>query len=156
MYPRIPSKGGNRHPVALGGTIYRILSAGDTWGQNMYRQYKADVQAVPYTTRSGKLIKGRKRPVGSYNYFMHYLHVCESLGLIERVIMGKDRKGNSIYKTQPAVEHTAGSYDPTAPDITVPEFQQAQFWHLLVDDPARFKDPWGTKYPSSRRSKPKK
>jgi len=137
VLPRTRGSGGNKHPVPLGGTILEVLSQGDTWGQNIYRQYKAKVKGTPYTDRFGKPITGRKRPVGSYNYFMHYMHVCESLGLIARV----------LGKTQPAVMHVSGGFNPAAPDITMPEFQEAQFWHLLDGDPSKWEDPWGDKYP---------
>jgi hypothetical protein len=149
--PKFMGRGGNRHPVPLGGFIRDILSSGGpTWGANIYRQYKEAVQAVPYTGKRGTPLKsGRRRRAGSYDYFSHYLHVCESLGLIRRI------EG----RTQPAVQHSAGGYDPGAPDINpdpnkpnVPNFQEAQFWELVpgMENALEWDDPWGSRYPSSR------
>jgi hypothetical protein len=142
--PKFVGRGGNRHPVLLGAFIHDILiSGGPTWGSNIYRQYKEAVQHVPYTGKSGKPLKsGRRRRCGSYDYFSHYLHVCESLNLIRRI------EG----RTQPAVQHTAGGYDPGAPDLQVPNFQEAQFWEVVPaqENSPDWHDPWGSAYPSSR------
>ncbi len=142
--PKFIGRGGNRHPVPLGYFIRDVLrTGGPTWGANIYRQYKEAVQAVPFKGKHGRELKsGRRRRVGSYEYFSHYLHVCESLGLIRRI------EG----LTQPAVQHTAGGFDPGAPELQVPNFQEAQFWELVpgMEDAPEWQDPWGSKYPSSR------
>jgi hypothetical protein len=142
--PKYTGRGGNRHPIPLGLFIRDILSAGGpTWGSNIYRQYKEAVQAVPFTGKRGTALKsGRKRRCGSYDYVSHFMHVCEALGLIRRI------EG----MTQPALQHTAGGYDPGAPQLQVPNFAEAQFWELVPgteNDPS-WHDPWGTRYPSSR------
>jgi hypothetical protein len=142
--PKFIGRGGNRHPVPLGYFIRDILSSGGpTWGSNIYRQYKEAVQAVPYMGKRGQDLKsGRKRRAGSYDYFSHYLHVCEALGLVRRI------EG----MTQAPVQHTAGGYDPGAPDLVVPNFQQAQFWEIVPgrEGASEWADPWGSRYPSSR------
>ncbi len=142
--PKFIGRGGNRHPVPLGNFIRDILSSGGpTWASNIYRQYKEAVQAVPYTGKRGTPLKsGRKRRAGSYEYVKHYLHVCEALGLIRRI------EG----RTQPPVQHSAGGYDPGAPDLQIPGFQDAQFWELVPGQESNpdWHDPWGTLYPSSR------
>jgi hypothetical protein len=147
--PKFVGRGGNRHPVPLGYFIRDILtSGGPTWGSNIYRQYKEAVQNVPYMGKRGKPLKsGRRRRAGSYDYFSHYLHVCESLGLVRRI------EG----MRQPAVEHSAGGYDPSAPNLTVPNFQEAQFWEIVpgMENDSTWADPWGAKYPSSRIGKMK-
>lgn len=144
VLPRSMGRGGNRHPVPLGYFIREVLqTGGPTWASNIYRQYKAAVQAVPRIGKRGKAINGGpKRRVGSYDYFTHYLHVCEDLGLVRRI----------PGMTQPAVEHTAGGYDPGAPELQVPNFQEAQFWELVPgrEGASEWNDPWGARYPSSR------
>ncbi|MDD5229743.1 MAG: hypothetical protein PHC43_00280 [Candidatus Marinimicrobia bacterium] len=142
--PKFVGRGGNRHPVLLGYFIRDVLqSGGPTWGANIYRQYKEAVQAIPYIGLRGKALKsGKKRKPGSYNYFTHYLHVCEELGLIRRI----------DGMTQPAVQHTAGGYDPSAPELQVNNFQDAQFWEVVPGSlgASEWSDPWGSLYPSSR------
>jgi hypothetical protein len=142
--PKFVGRGGNRHPVLLGEFIRDVLtSGGPTWGANIYRQYKEAVQGVPYVGKRGRpLASGRKRRAGSYAYFQHYLHVCEALGLIRRV------EG----MRQPAVQHSAGGYDPGAPDLQVPGFQEAQFWEIVPgrENASEWRDPWGARYPNSR------
>ena len=142
--PKFIGRGGNRHPIQLGIFIRdTLVSGGPTWGSNLYRQYKQAVAAVPYNGKQGKPIKGgRKRRCGSYDYFSHYLHVCESLSLIRR-IQGM---------RSPAVAHSSGGFDPGAPDLQVPGFQETQFWEIVpgrenADD---WNDPWGSKYPNAR------
>jgi len=142
--PKFIGRGGNRHPVPLGAFVRDILSSGGpTWGANIYRQYKEAVQAVPYTGKSGKPLKsGRRRRAGSYDYVKHFLKVCESLGLIRRI------EG----RTQPAVQHSAGGYDPGAPDLNIPNFPEAQFWEIVpgMENASEWADPWGARYPNSR------
>ncbi len=142
--PKFIGRGGNRHPILLGFFIRDILtSGGPTWGSNIYRQYKEAVQAVPYIGKSGRPLKsGKKRRAGSYEYLKHYLHVCEKLGLIRRI------EG----RTQPAVQHVAGGFDPGAPDLQVPGFQESQFWEIVPgrENDSDWSDPWGALYPSSR------
>lgn len=142
--PKFVGRGGNRHPVPLGFFIRDVLvSGGSTWGANIYRQYKEAVQAVPYTGKSGKPLKsGRRRRAGSYDYVKHFLKVCESLGLIRRI------EG----RTQPAVQHSAGGYDPGAPDLQIPNFPEAQFWEIVPgqENASEWADPWGARYPNSR------
>lgn len=142
--PKFVGRGGNRHPVLLGAFIRDILiSGGPTWGSNIYRQYKEAVQNVPYTGKSGKPLKsGRRRRCGSYDYFSHFMHVAEKIDLVRRV------EGLS----QPAVQHTAGGYDPSAPAVCVPGFQDVTFWEIVPgrENASEWNDVWGSAYPSSR------
>lgn len=142
--PKFVGRGGNRHPIPLGYFIRDILvSGGPTWSSNIYRQYKDALTNVPYTGKSGKPLKsGRKRRAGSYDYFNHFMHVAEKVGLIRRV------EGMS----QPAVQHTAGGYDPSAPPLSVPGFQDVTFWEVIPgqENASEWSDVWGSAYPSSR------
>ena len=72
--------GGFMKPVQWGPWIRDELVGGrETWGYQLYGEYKAYVLSFPLRGNKGK------RRVGSYRSFTTYLYVLRELGLIENV-----------------------------------------------------------------------